>query len=815
MRDDLARALRSLLCERRFSAAIVLILSLTTAANLAVFALLNGILAQPLPYRDPGALVRIFEVNPSKGIERSPVSDGTFLDWRRDLRSFDDIEAFMPRTRDTIVQIDRDPEVAREALATAGFLAVLGVPPQLGSGKGIRLSDRYWRRRFAGEASAIGRKIVFEGFAQHPVTIAAVMPPAVDLPEGADFWGTIVPAPGRARRNLDIVGRLTHGVSLAQAQAEMDAMSRRLAEAFPAENAGWHAVIVPLKDTIVAPARTPLVLLYTSVSLLLLIAAINVAVLFSTRRVRRARELSIHLALGAGRARLLRQSLAQCAALSAVSAICGTLLASWLLHVFVTAAPASIPRLAEVHLSGSVLGAAAGLALALAMLMWAVSAGAARVSFEALRSSGTRATGSSGAATARSWMVRLEVACCACLLLVAAATVRGFVALERAQLGFNPSHVLLVDVRQPIMKAGEHVRHYPTQRFVQTAERVTAYASTLPGVAGAGIATSAPVAAPPFRAVYRVLAHAAIGPLPPDGSVTVDGPDARPVATRIVDGGFFRTSEIPLLVGRAFTRADRLDALQIDDFDADRGAGAAIVSAAFAKRYGTIASIIGRYLEVNLASYRSVQIVGVAADVVSTPGQAPVPLLYLPYAQAPFDRFTLLVRAQAPDPVARQLSQYLRTSVGTDVSAFNVRSYGDVVSAALAIPRFSSEVMTGFGTAATALTAVALYTVLAFVIALRRRELAIRIALGADPMALLRRVLRDGLLLALAGAVAGIAAGVLLIRAFAAVLPELPGASIVDASVTGALMLIVGAVASYRPASSAAHVDPLPLLKSE
>ncbi|MGH9411980.1 MAG: ABC transporter permease, partial [Vicinamibacterales bacterium] len=290
MRQDAVYAIRALLRDRRFSTAVVIVLALGIGADLAVYALVSAILIRPLPYRDPDRLVRLWETNPAAGIRQSPVSDGTFSDWRRELKSFDDIEAFEPRTRDTIVQIGRDAEVVRQSGATDGFMRMLGVPPALRSGKGVRLSYFYWTRRFGRDPSVIGSKIVFEGFAQYPRTIGGVMPKTFDLPSGADLWGVITGlGDDRDYRGTYAIARLKPDVTIAQAQAELDMMSRRLAERYPAANGGWRGVIEPLKDSIVAPARAPLVLLYVSVSLLLLIAASNVAILFAVRRLGRRR----------------------------------------------------------------------------------------------------------------------------------------------------------------------------------------------------------------------------------------------------------------------------------------------------------------------------------------------------------------------------------------------------------------------------------------------------------------------------------------------------------------------------------------------
>ena len=814
MTQDVIYAIRGLIRDRRFSAAVVAILALGIGADLAVYALVSAILVRPLPFTNPDQLVRLWETNQSAGIPQSPVSDGTFQDWRRELKSFAYIEAFEPRPRDAIVQIGGEPEIVRQTAATDGFLRMLGVSPVLGPASQGRVSERFWTRRFARSPSVIGTTMIVEGFTQYPVTIDGVLPKTLDVLAAADLWARMRLGDQRAYRGTYVIGRLKAGVTLTQAQAELDAMSGQFAEHFPAQNSGWRGVMQPLKDSIVMPARTPLILLYVSVSLLLLIAASNVAILSAVRRLGRRRIVSIQLALGATRARLLVQTLVESAGLVGTATAAGLLVAAWLLTILKTLAPASIPRLVEVRVSADVVGAAAAIGCLVTLLVCAVASIHLRLSVDDLRVAGAGPTGARSATVLRSALVRVEIAACACLVLVTCGTVRSFIALERTPLGFDPHNVLLVDVRQPIMKGGEHVKHYPTQRFVRTAAALTTYAASLPGVQGAAAGVSLPLSGTSSHAVYRFVDREIVGPLP-DGSVSVTGPGVRRAVLRLVDAGFFRVSRTPILTGRAFEPLDRLADNQFDDFDAVRGAGAAIVSAAFARQFGALPSIVDRYLAVEGASYPSVRIVGVAADVVSIPGEAPEPTIYLPYAQYPMDRFTLLVRAADPKSIMRPLSAYLHTTVGADVSAFNIRSYDDVVHASLAQQRFSSDVMGFFAIVAVGFTAVALYSVLALVVALRRRELAIRTMLGATPRVLVTSVLRDGAALTAVGLGAGLAAAVVFVRTLGARLPDVHAPTMADASVTAVAVLLVSFLSSYRPARAAASADPLTLVKSE
>jgi hypothetical protein len=398
-------------------------------------------------------------------------------------------------------------------------------------------------------------------------------------------------------------------------------------------------------------------------------------------------------------------------------------------------------------------------------------------------------------------------------LLIAVLSVRAFLELQHARLGFESSSVLAIDVRQPISKAGEHVKHYPTRRFLQTQEAVVDYVRDLSGVSAVGVVSHSPLARPLGRTTYRVLEHAVTGPL--TGTPPVSGPDSRQAGWEIVDSGFFRSIGVRLLEGRTFSTTDRLDDRQIDDFDADRGTGVAIVSREFAREHWPGTSPIGKFLAVDRAAYRSVRIVGVADDVVTTAGMAPVPTIYLPYAQSPVDRFTLLVRSTNPEAVAPVITSYMRQKLDGDVIAFNEHTYDSIVASALARPRFSTYVMSIFAVIATGLTALALYSVLSFVVTLRRRELAIRVALGASPRQIVTSLFGEGALVACMGTTAGLASAVVLIKVLRTLLSDLGGVTALDMGFTAALVLLVAAGAIYGPAKRAGMLGPVEILRGQ
>lgn len=798
--------------EPRFSLAAILILALGLGANVAVFAVVHRVLFEPLPYRDPAGLVRIWESNPSRDIRHSRVSRGNFADWRTDARRFQAIEAFYEPS-DALVQFDEEPEIVHSAAVTHGFMGMMGVRPLLGraDSDGFVLSYRFWQRRFGGDPSIIGRRVISEGHRGHPVTLIGVMPPGFDFPTGADMWATMSFGTERAARNVNVLARLRRGVSFEQASAEMSTLSGRLAAAYPAANAGWHADIEPFKATLVSDLRPRLWLLYLAVSLVLIIAIVNVGVLFVARSTRQLRDVSIRMALGATGWRIARQIFRECLLLAAVAGSLAAALAYAALRFMLAWAPASVPRLVEVGLDGQVLWMMAGLALGTAVLLAVLGTARTRLRPETLRTGQGDLT--RHRSTVRTALFVGQVAACVCLLIVSAHVIRGFVALAEAPLGFEPSNLLTMQVRQPIVKPGEVVKHYPTRRFLRTAEAITALASRLPGVRDVGLAMYAPVAHRQATTSYRVLPGAVNGPL--IGAPPIEGPDVRQASLGIVDGGFFAAVGVPLIEGRVFTAADRLDERQIDDFDADRGSGAVIINESLARLLWPDESPLGRHLAVSDASYRSVRVVGVVGDVLESPGQPPAPTIYLPYAQTPMDRFTLLVRtAGSPLSLAEPLRAGLR-QFGTDAEGFNVRSMEQVVGTALSGPRFTSRVMSVFGIVAILFTAVGLYTVLSFFVALRQRELAVRLAIGADPRQLTGWVIARGLRLSGLGVALGLLATVALTRVLRSAIPGFDASSTTTLAIVPALVMASAFAASYIPARRAAAVDPIAALKSE
>lgn len=810
--QDLRDAARHLRRNLRFALTVLSVLALGIGANVAVLTVLHALLLQPLPYAEPDRLVRLWESNPEQGLLRSPVSRGNFYDWRERARSFEYIEAFSG-PGDRLVRFGSgDPEIVRQASGTDRFLEMLGVAPAIGTTDGIRLSRAFWQRRFGADSRAIGTRYIFEGFASQPLHVSGVMPEGFDFPAGADAWGTLSFGRARHARNVRVLARLKPGVSLEQARAEMDVLAAALAREHPAENSGWRVEMAPLRDTIVGDVRSTLWLLYGAVCLVLLIAISNAAGLVLARRIQLQRDTAVRLALGASVGRLRRRQGFECALLAAAAGLAGLAIAAAAIEIMLALAPPAIPRIHEIAITTQVAYATLVLTAAVGLLLWVLSFGA-RLSITGLIAGGRQA-GSRWATTTRSAITVAQIAFCVALLLVSIVVVRSFVALQAAPIGFESGGVLSVQIRHVLMKPGETVKHYPTRRFARVTGEVVALARGLPGVESAASAWHAPLSrASGSQSDFMILDTPRTGPL--TGAPPVAGPAVRRAELQIVTPAYFETLHIPLLNGRYFDAADRLTDTEIDDHDAPRGTGVAIISESLARREWPGRDPLGSYLAIPSASYRSVEVVGIVADVRSNPDAEPPPIIYLPYAQAPMNDVTLLVRSSgAPIALAGTIRERLR-AYGSDISAFNVKTMDEIVARALARPRFTSAVMSWFGAAGVLIMAAGLYSLLSFMVVQRTRELAVRLAVGAAPRHVLAIVVGRGLRLAFIGIAAGLITARIGERLVRSALPDVQPVDLRSGVIAAAAILALACLASYVPARRATRIDPVAALRTE
>jgi putative ABC transport system permease protein len=799
--QDLGFAVRGLRRTPLFGAVAMLTLALGLGATTSVFSVVSAVLLRPLPYDGADRIVRLGEAPAAPSGETRRIMSTSWPnadDWRRAARSFEAVGVF--NGWEPALTGEGAPEVLRGALVTAGVFDVFRVAPAAGrpmldadnlpgSEPIVLLSHGFWTRRFGGDASVVGRRLMLNGV---PRTVVGVLPAAFHGPGvlGGDVWAnnTFDASDTRTARYLQAVARLVPGVSLDAAQVELRAISARLAAEHPAENGGLRAVAVPLRESVSGDARLPLLVLLGASGLVLVLACANVANLLVARGLARGRELAIRVALGAGRMRVVRQLLAESMLLAFSGAALGAALAAAATRVMMRMAP-EVVRSQPVTADARVLGfavAAAALTGVLAGLLPAWRA--TRVHPRAVLADGGRGTATGRALRARDALAVVQLALALALLANAALLAKSFARLERVDPGIRPEGVLVASINLPAAK-------YPAGRepafHAALLERVRAIS---------GVSSAAVTSTVPFNGNTDLV------------SVDVVGRPARLGADRmdadrfIVSADYFRTMGVTLRAGRLITEADGAGGRRV-----------AIVDEIFARRLvrerGTPdESPIGLRIDYG----DTATVVGVVGTVkhdgldVASGGQ-----LYLSAAQKPWRWVSVVVRAERPEQTTA-LVPSLRgavRAVDPDQPIFGVTTVEDLMRERTASRRFVLALVTAFTGVALVLAVVGLYGVMAYGVAQRRRELGIRLALGAGPSRLRWTVLRGGLALAGCGVAAGLAVAVAVSRSISGLLFEVRATDPAVLASVAIALVAVAALASYAPARRAAATSPQELLR--
>jgi len=812
---DLRHAVRALRRAPGFTAAAVLTLALGIGANTAIFSAVKGVLLQPLPYRDPGRLYLAMESSPTGG--RRAASYPTFLDWEAQQDGFAALG--YTRGRSELYRGPDGPESRGVAYVSPGFVEALGLPTVLGrplapddardGGRAVVLSHRWWRSGFGGDPAVVGKPVTLGGRSYAVVGVAA---PAARYPDWADAWIPLAAIegadPALTQRGLHVdsrvIVRLRPPMSPEQAQARLSTIAARLAAAYPAESEGWTGVtLLPLRTEVMEfsdSAETRLLVLSAAVVLVLLIACANVTNLLLARALTRGRELAVRLALGARRGRIAGQLLAESLVLAGGGGLVGALLAAWGVALVKRAAPDALPRLEEVHLDVGVLGFSAGLVIVTALLVGmapALQSPAAHL-MESLRS------GAAGAGRAhhrvRQAIVTAQFALAVVLVVGAGLLTTSLWRLSRADPGFDPRGVLSIRVTPP-------PERYPDARSAgEFYHRILAAARALPGVQSAGLTNHVPLSGGWFPS--RVVL--------PGESPSDDRRGDRSVFFRTVSPDYFATMRIPVRQGRP-----------IGDSDLG-GAEVAILNETAAGRFFPGGDAVGQ----TVTLFRSAQgrpdfgepfaatIVGVVGDVLHTGlDVAPPAEVYVPFTANPWGHMALVIRvAEGGDPIAL-LPTLRRAILAVDpdvpVAGPAARTTAELVSSALAAQRLNTGLLAVFALTAVVLAAVGIYGVVAYTVAQRRRELGIRLALGARAADVRALVLRQGAGLAGGGAALGLAAALLGTRVLRGLLYEITPTDPATL-IAGTLALVgVALLASYLPARRAARVAPMEVLRHD
>jgi predicted permease len=808
---DLRYAIRTLRRAPGFTTVVVLTLALGIGANTAVFSVVNGVLLRPLPLPEPERLVYI-GWRWGDGEFNTTMTAFKYAFLREHARVFEGVST----EQAWLTELGEDWDEVRGLRATPDVFRVNGIAPVLGraftdeearpgAGPVVVLSDAVWRTRFDADPAVLGRAVRLGGV---PHTVVGVLPAGVRLPEVPDYADFVVPYvvepdPRDEGHNYRMRARLAPGVTRERAEAELRALSARFREAHPelmdADEIGF--TLLGYGDVFVGGLARTLWLLLGAVGFVLLIACANVAHLMLARAITREREIAVRTAIGAGRGRIVRQLVAESLVLAVAGAALGVLLAGWSMDALLALAPAGLPRMEEITLDWRVLGFTLAVALATGLAFGLAAAAHAFRVDPAAPLRGARQAGTPARRRARAAIATAEAALAVVLLTGAGLLIRSFFELRGVDAGFEPQHVLAVEFRRTPPEYAD------VARARQFEDALLARIRRLPGVLSAAASSALPLESQ-FNFPMTVVGR----------------PDATrgDVQWRAVGPAYFETLRIPLLRGRAFTEQDGAS-----------GPPVVIIDELFARKYFPGEDPIGKRIDIGTFQGREVipgfdeperEIVGVVGAVhVLRLDEAPIETMYIPRAQAPqaFDLGGLATLAVRVDPRAGRAAA-LAPALLAEMRALeprmpapHFREMTDVVGASMAHERFNTVLLGVFAALALMLTAIGIYGIATYAAQQRAREIAIRVALGAQHGAVVRQALREGMAPVALGLGAGVVAAAALTRLMSGLLF---GVSPTDPRTFAAVPVMLAALAGlaiWLPARRAAAADPMEMLRQE
>ncbi|MDP2997959.1 MAG: ABC transporter permease [Bryobacterales bacterium] len=814
--QDLKYAVRTLRKSPGFTAAAILALALGIGANTAIFSVINAVLLNSRPLRalwEPDRLVMIWEKNPALPgfiAARVSVCLKNYFGWKEQTRSFEGMALYGVTNFTLTARADGGnlkPKLVSGAEASADFFPLLGIQPRMGRnftveemqpGKGgvAIIGDNLYRGRFGGDPRMVGKRVLANG---RDYEIVGVLPPGFNLPamgEGFDqnypeMWIPLSVGSGgqdQHQRSYYVFGRLKRGVTLEQARAEMNVVAERLLQSDPKLNTGFGANVFPLAVEDVSPTlRRSLMVLQAAVAFVLLIACANVANLLLTRAVGREREVAIRAALGASRLRMMRQTLTESLLLGGLGGAAGLLLAFWGLRLFSTVAPADTHGFHELRLDPLVLGFTilaamlSGLLFGLAPALHAVRRSVNQALGHGVRSGGGASNRLRGA------LVVLEVALSLILLIGAGLMIRGLGSLMSVDSGFRPDHLLKMRIALPESK-------YSKERTAMFGDRLLEGVRALAGVQSATLANGVP------------MQQVAIGPYGLEG---VPGkPNQEPlVGISAVREGYFDTLGIKLLRGGDFTRQDAMSS---------RRPAPVVVNEMFARQSWPKQEALGRIvlLPDGKGGHSRCSVIGIVASTRQMGPDSEIRAeIYLPDSE--FRTPMLLVRtAGAPLAMLPAIEKQV-WEIDKDQPVHDAGTMESVLRRWTSQRRFTMVVLAAFAGVALVLAGVGLYSVLAYSVSLRTREIGVRVALGADPRSVARLVVRQGLALTLIGVGVGLAGAFALTRLMASLVFGVSATDPYTFAAVALLLIAVAVAASYLPARRAARIDPMEALRAE
>jgi putative ABC transport system permease protein len=801
---DIHYGVRSFWKRPGFTVIAVVTLALGIGASTAIFTVVDAALLRGLPYKSPERLYHLWESTPQKEFAQREFSYPDYQDYQKNQVC----EGLAAYTGGGAIMSGRgEAERVMAPAATANFFSVLGVEALLGrtfqpgedkpgAPRVVVLTYGMWQRRFGGDRGIIGQALTLNG---DPYTVIGVLPASFQFAlRPADLWRPYQPTDAQLTRRFmhgtNLIARLKPGVSEEQARAELSVIASHIEQAFTESHAGTGLKLVPLQEQVVGPAKPILLVLLAAVGFVLLIACANVASLLLTRSLSRQKEVSIRAALGASRWRVIRQLLTESVLLSLTGGAGGVLIAYWGIAALVALLPETqlnaLPFLKTLHIDGSILAFSFGLSLLTGMIFGLAPAiQSSRLDLNEVLKEGGRQTSGGTGHRLRSAFVMTEIALAVVLLVGAGLMMKSLLRLLQTNVGFNPQNLLTMTVVLPADK------YTDASRQVSFYDQLRERARSLPGVNNAGTVNILPL-----QGGNTTRFNVEGDPVPPPGQEVEAN-------IRTVDESYFQTMGVPLIAGRLFDERDKPDAPT-----------AVIIGKSLADRVFAGRDPIGRRLLYAGIQQPPMNVVGVVGDVkIGGLDEALRPVIYYPFRQNAALGTNLVVRTDAdPNALAAALRNETR-NLEPDVAIFNVNTMPDLIanSPAAFMRRFPALLISIFAGVALLLASIGIYGVVSYSVTQQTHYIGVRMALGAQASDILRMVLKQGLVLALAGVAIGVAAALALMRLLSSLLFEVKTNDGGTFAIVIGTLLAVALLACYLPAHRATKVDPLVALRYE
>ncbi len=806
-RQDAGFALRMMRKSPGFTLAAILTLGLGIGANSAIFSVVNAVLLKPLPYEHGDRLVTLHQQAPRAGMLNQPFSVVEINDYRTQSHTLDGLVEY--HNMNFILLGRSEPERVETGVVSWNYFDVFGVKPlfgrafrpedeQPGAPAVLLLSYEYWIKSFGGDPTVVNKTFTMN---DRPHTVVGILPPVPQYPDENDVYMPTTACPFRSRpafianrqsRMMQAFGRVKPGISLRQARADLNGVAANLQQAYPKDyppSIDYSMATSSLEEDLTHNARPTMLVLLGAAGFVLLIACANVANLNLSRMVRRERELAVRAALGAGRVRMFRQLLTESSLLALIGGGLGLLFSWGALNLLVSFAGRFTPRAREIHLDATVLLFTLVVAVLTSLLSGTAPALAARETVVgSLKEGGAQSTLGRGRHRMRSVLIVAQVAVSFLLLIGAGLMLRSFAKLQHVDPGFQPENVLTMQIGLDFTKYNSNDKQ---RAFFETfLDRVEAQS---------GVKSAAASMMIPLNGDMRMTGDFMI-----EGQTPVPG-QVHPISDfRVVTEGYFETLHIPVLAGRAFTRADRPGAPDV-----------AILNRSAARHYWGAQDPLGKRFSAD-GGKSWIQIVGVVGDVRQYGlDKAPVDEIYVPLAQSPFPDAVLTIKTAAePMSIARGIIELLY-AVDPNQPAARVRSLEQIRAESVEAPRLTTNLLGLFALLALAIAATGIGGVMALAVGQRRHEIGVRMAIGARPGEILRMILGQGLALALLGVALGLFGALWLTRLLQQLLFEVTPNDPLTYIGVAAVLGLAALVACYVPARRASRVDPIIALRVE